>query len=188
MATTDTATARAALSDDLARVAAGDRGALKRVYDATSAKLFGVCRRILPDGTAAEDALQDAYIKVWKNAARFDANRASPITWLCAIARNTALDALRAGGRSGAAYDALAELALIEPPPLLSDDAGPEAQSLGRCLDQLEANQRGVIVAAFYEGFSYSELATKRNVPLGTMKSWIRRGLASLKGCLDDVR
>jgi RNA polymerase sigma-70 factor (ECF subfamily) len=183
---TEVNSARARLADDLARVGAGDRAALKRVFDATSAKLFGVCRRILPDGTAAEDALQDAYIKVWKNAARFDATRASPITWLCAIARNTALDAVRANGRGEVGHDALVGQAAVEAMPAMAVDTSPDVQSLARCLDQLEANQRGVIVAAFYDGFSYSELATARNVPLGTMKSWIRRGLALLKGCLDD--
>lgn len=178
--------ARARLAADLDLVGAGDRAALKRVYDATSAKLFGVCRRILPDGTAAEDALQDAYIKVWKNAARFDAARASPITWLCAIARNTALDALRASGRGEAGQEALVGHAATGAVPALAVETAPDVQSLTRCLDQLEANQRRAIVAAFYDGFSYSELATARSVPLGTMKSWIRRGLAFLKGCLDD--
>lgn len=183
---TERDTARTRLAVDLAQVAAGDRAALSRVYDATSAKLFGVCRRILPDGTAAEDALQDAYIKVWKNAARFDATRASPITWLCAIARNTALDAVRANGRGEAGHEALVGQAAVASMPAMVVDGADDAQSLIRCLDQLEANQRGVIVAAFYEGFSYSELAAARSVPLGTMKSWIRRGLALLKGCLDD--
>src|SRR4051812_30376600 len=94
------AAARARLTDALARVADGDRAALREVYDLTAAKLFGVCLRISGDRESAEDILQDVYIKVWNRAGRFDAERASPVTWLCAIARNTAIDARRASGRA----------------------------------------------------------------------------------------
>ena len=178
--------ARLQLTAEIADVALGDAGALKRVYDATSAKLYGICRRILPEGDEAADALQDAYLKVWHHAARFDPAVASPITWLCTIARNTALDARRVRTRSAATHEALEQLSSTHEPSSGTASTDADALTVERCLDTLEADQRTAIVSAFYEGFSYSELAESRSVPLGTMKSWIRRGLALLKGCLDN--
>ncbi|MBX7483119.1 sigma-70 family RNA polymerase sigma factor [Qipengyuania qiaonensis] len=177
---------REALSGAIAGVAGGDRAALKTVYRLTSAKLFGTIIRIVPERERAEDILQDVYVKVWRRAGRFDGSKGSPITWLCTIARNTALNELRRDGRK------------VEPPadtlPEVEDsDALPadewlcameESQALARCLQELSGDQRRSIRLAFFEGYSYSELAKKVDVPLGTMKSWVRRGLAGLKGCL----
>ena len=178
-------TARLRLEGDLAEVALGDAAALKRVYDATAAKLYGICRRILSEESTAEDALQEVYLKIWHHAARFDASIASPITWMCTIARNTALDARRAHQRWDGAERASGNIDRDDQSSA-SDPFAIDAHAVERCLDTLDTNQRTAIVAAFYEGFSYSELAVSRAVPLGTMKSWIRRGLALLKGCLDD--
>ncbi|RYD54163.1 MAG: sigma-70 family RNA polymerase sigma factor [Sphingomonadales bacterium] len=178
--------ARARLTEALGRVAGGDRAALQAVYRLTSAKLFGICLRISRDREAAEDILQDVYLKVWNRAGRFDAERASPITWLCVIARNTAIDWLR---RSGPAM--LPEALTFE----IADDgaSAPEQieadQDRARifdCLDTLEARQSRAIRAAFFDGLTYVQLAESMKVPLGTMKSWVRRGLMQLKGCLGD--
>lgn len=179
--------ARAALSAALGAVARGDRAALRTVYDRTSAKLFGICLRICDDRAAAEEILQTVYLKVWESAARFDPARASPITWLAAIARNAAIDWRRANRRHAAEP--------IESAFDLSDDApSPEALALAGstrarilvCFDELAPRQRAVVQAAFFEGLSYPELASAAQVPLGTMKSWIRRALIQLRGCIGD--
>ncbi len=179
--------ARLRLSDALARVADGDRASLRTVYDLTSAKLFGVCLRICQDREVAEDILQDVYIKVWSRAGRFDAERASPVTWLCAIARNTAIDWRRATkGPALLPEEAAAGVAdgSMSAPDVI--DADRERARIFECLDALEDKQRGAIRAAFYDGLSYPQLAEAMAVPLGTMKSWIRRGLIQMKACLGD--
>ncbi len=175
------------LSHLLARVGAGDRSALKSVYDLTHAKLFGVCLRILNDDALAEDALQDSYIKVWRSADRFDAGRASPITWLAAIARNTAIDRRRAlGTREYVSDDILADAPSNETDALTRLEEGEKADALRKCLGTLEEKQRNVIRTAFFEGDSYRELAERMGTPLGTVKSWVRRGLKRLKDCMED--
>ena len=176
---------RAALEEALSRVAQGERQALRTTYDLTSAKLLGVIMHILRDREAAEDALQDVYLKVWNRAGRFDRSRASPITWLCAIARNTAIDHVRRTGRRAEVSDDV--LPDIEDEAPGADKMLCDAEDSARlqdCLETLTDDHRKSIRLAFFRGFSHSELAERLDVPLGTMKSWIRRGLKSLKGCL----
>lgn len=166
-------------------VARGQRESLRSVYDATSAKLFGVIVRLVRDREIAEDILQDVYVKVWQRAARYDPERASPITWLSTIARNTAIDHLRRAGRKPeTTTDEL---------PEIEDDAVPADEmlcsmednaALRRCMDELQPDHRRSIRLAFFDGMSHSQLSEQFGVPLGTLKSWIRRGLQSLKGCL----
>lgn len=179
---------RARLSAELERVAQGDRAALRAVYDLTSAKLLGICMHFLSDRALAEDVLQEVYLNVWQGAAAFDPQRASPITWLCMIARNRAIDWRRASGRYEAAVRAAADDMPVE---TTTGDGGSAAeerhQLLHRCLATLEAAPRASIRSAFLEGFTYAELATRASVPLGTMKSWVRRGLAQLRKCIEDA-
>lgn len=177
--------ARAALADALGRVARGDRRAFHSVYQRTSAKLYGICCRILGEGRDAEDALQEAYVNVWRRAGRFDASRASPITWLAAIARNAAIDRLRARGtRTLAPIEDAFDLADDAPrADALLEDAS-EAQRLHGCLGELQTRDAALIRTAFMEGASYPELAERANEPLGTIKSRIRRALMKLKDCL----
>jgi RNA polymerase sigma-70 factor (ECF subfamily) len=178
---------RSQLVAALARVAGGDRAALQIVYQDTSAKLFGVCLRILNDRSEAEDVLQEVYLTVWRKASSFDPARASPITWMVAIARNRAIDRLRAasGGRRMEPIEDAVEVR--DPAPAAVDvvEAGQEASRLDLCLEQLEAKQSTAIRSAFLEGNTYEELAERMKVPLGTMKSWIRRGLLKLRDCLE---
>lgn len=184
--TTEAGEARRRLSDALARAGRGSQSALSEVYEATSAKLFGICLRILPDRAEAEDALQDIYINVWRKAGSFDAERASPITWLATLARNRAIDRLRA---AGSRRSDPVELALHVPDP--SPDASEilEAEESGGrlhgCMEELESQRAAAIRTAFFDGATYGELAERSDVPLGTMKSWIRRGLLQLKECLE---
>ena len=178
---------RAELAAALGRAGDGDKDALGQVYSLTAHKLFGVILHIVRDREQAEDVLQDVYLKVWHRAGRFAPERGSPITWLCAIARNAAIDWVRKHGRgTEVGVDVL---------PEVSDDApGVEDMLCGEedrerlllCLEGLQEDHRRSIRLAFFRGFTYSELAATIGVPLGTLKSWIRRGLASLKGCLSD--
>ncbi len=178
---------RSELAAALARVASGDRAALRLVYEMTSAKLFGVCLRILNDRSEAEDVLQDVYVTVWRKAGGFDPRLASPITWLVTIARNRAVDRQRAGkmGRRMEPIDA-AE-AVSDPAPGAAEHVEliQQHQRLAGCLDELEERQAAAIRAAFLDGTTYEELAARMGVPLGTMKSWIRRGLLKLRACLE---
>ncbi|MBA4752377.1 MAG: sigma-70 family RNA polymerase sigma factor, partial [Sphingopyxis sp.] len=171
--------ARTRLVAALTAVGRGDRAALREVYDMTAAKLFGICLRICGERASAEDVLQTVYIKVWERAGQFDAARASPITWLATIARNGAIDWRRSvAGR--AARDTLPEqaaFAVADGAPRADQSlvAAEESERLHRCLEELEDHTRLCIRAAFFDGSTYAELATRENVPLGTMKSWIRR-------------
>src|SRR5260370_37368661 len=172
--------------DARARVAGGDRAALQIVYQDTCAKLFGVCLRILNDKSEAEDVLQEVYLTVWRKAASFDPARASPITWLVAVARNRSIDRLRAGagGRRMDPIDAAEDVRDPAPAALDLVEAAQQSSRLGLCLDQLASRQSTSIRAAFLDGNSYEELAERMRAPLGTMKSWIRRGLLKLRDCL----
>lgn len=177
---------REELAQTLQRVGRGDRAAFRRVYEATSAKLHGVCLRILQDRQLAEDVLQDVYVTIWRKAEGFDASRASPITWLATIARNRSIDRLRSPSvvRTARPLDEAFAVADDAPLPESSVEAADEARRLHGCLDTLEDKARGAIRTAFFDGETYETLARREGVPLGTMKSWIRRGLARLRECL----
>ncbi len=177
---------RSQLAAALVRVAGGDRAALRIVYQDTCAKLFGVCLRILKDRSEAEDVLQDVYVTVWRKAATFDPGRASPITWMVAIARNRAIDRRsRAAGRRLEPIEAADAVSDPAPAAVERVELAQQHQRLTRCLEELEARHASAIRAAFLDGATYEELAARMNVPLGTMKSWIRRGLLKLRACLE---
>jgi RNA polymerase sigma-70 factor (ECF subfamily) len=176
------------LSVALGRTGLGDRAAFRIVYEATSAKLLGVCLRILADRQLAEDVLQDIYLTVWRKAGTFDPSRASPITWLVTIARNRSIDRLRSAAPMRRTTPVEDAHDLADDAPLASDtlEHTDEVKRLNVCLGELEDKVRGVIRTAFMEGVTYDTLAQRENVPLGTMKSWIRRGLLRLRTCLDQ--
>ena len=179
--------AREALRAAMVRLAQGDSAALEEIYSATRVKLFGICYRILGDRKEAEDALQDVYVNLWQRADRYDPQRASPISWLATFARNRAIDRLRTGKvRSGAVP--VEEAAPLPDETPLADallvDAERDAQ-IHKCLTGLDENAQTYIRAAFFEGRTYAQLAETADVPLGTMKSWIRRGLMKLRACLE---
>lgn len=179
---------RAQLAHALARVAGGDRAALEDVYRRTSAKLFGVIFRILPDRSEAEDVLQEVYIAVWKKAAMFDASRASPVTWLATLARNRAIDRLRArGGRTFVSDEAIAQAADDAPSAVDIMESEEAADQLRHCLGELDAQHADMVRQAFFGGMTYAALAEKAGAPLGTVKSWIRRSLMKLRACMGDV-
>jgi RNA polymerase sigma-70 factor (ECF subfamily) len=174
------------INDLLAAIAAGERGALKSLYERTSAKLYGICVRVLGDHGEAQDVLQEVFTTVWTKAARFDPAKASAVTWLSVLARNKAIDRLRARREPGAPLDEAAELASDEPSQLDVLERSNDAARLRECLDRLDERARSMIRAAFFDGASYPELARREDVPLPTMKSWIRRGLMRLRKCLEQ--
>jgi RNA polymerase sigma-70 factor (ECF subfamily) len=178
--------ARARLVDALLRTGDEDRGAFRDLYALTSAKLFGICYRICGERQAAEDVLHDVYLTIWKTAGAYEPHRASPITWLATIARNRAIDWRRAQGvrRSTPIEEAppIADEAPLASETMVADET---SHQLHGCLDGLEQRQRDAIRTAFFDGVTYAELAERQAVPLGTMKSWVRRGLARLKECLE---
>ncbi|MDQ3617662.1 MAG: sigma-70 family RNA polymerase sigma factor [Pseudomonadota bacterium] len=176
------------LAGVIASVARGDQRAFEELYRATSAKLYGVCLRVLTDRSEAEDVLQEVYAIVWRKAGQFDASRASPITWMAMIARNKAIDRLRA--TPAAARTAPIEIAetIADPgvSPLHAAEAETDRERLGACLEQLDTRRRSLIRTAFFDGATYEELAERIGSPLGSVKSWIRRGLLQLRACLEQ--
>ena len=169
----------------LEAVARGDRGAFSDLYRRTSAKLYGICLRLLPSEAEAQEVLQEAYVLVWRKADKFDAGKASAITWLATIARNKAIDRLRRRTLSGERLEAAADVEDESPSAFEVLGDSEDSARLGHCLEALDERARAMIRAAFLDGATYPELATRENVPLGTMKSWIRRGLQRLRECLE---
>ncbi|WP_341211875.1 sigma-70 family RNA polymerase sigma factor [uncultured Limimaricola sp.] len=172
----------------IARIALGDRVAFGALYDATSAKLFGICLRVLTNRAEAEDALQEIYVKVWHNAGRYQVNGLSPMTWLITIARNHAIDRLRmrrkAESRGGGDMEAVAAMADTSPGPEALAVAASDNAQIERCLTELEPERAGAVRGAYLSGDSYTELAARYDVPLNTMRTWLRRSLMRLKECL----
>ena len=177
--------ARRELVEGLARVAAGDLSSLSEVYRRTSHKLFGICLRILRDEAEAEEVLQDVYVAVWRNSARFDPNTASPITWLATIARNRAIDRLRsAGSRNRHPSEPIETGGDPSHSVTAAASLSEQRTELADCLGLLEQSQAEAIRAAFFEGLTYSELAARSRVPVATMRSRMRRSLLKLRDCL----
>ena len=176
-----------AVAEAIASAARGEREALRLLYDLTAPKLFALCLRIVGDKGEAEEVLQDVYVTAWQRAGSFDAERASGFTWLTVIARSRAIDRLRSAGRRRPAAPLDDALEVRDPgeDALTRLEGAEERNRLLHCLAELEERQAQAIRSAFFGGHTYAELAELSAVPLGTMKSWIRRGLMQLKGCLE---
>ena len=169
----------------LQRTAGGDRVAFARLYNATSAKLYGILLRILVRRDLADEALQDVYVKVWQRAGDFDPQRASPITWLATISRNRALDEIRrVRPISTEEAPEVMNMAADDPDAFEQLATSEDAMRLKRCLDKLEPERHEIVVLAFFNGLSREQLGTKFGRPEGTIKTWIHRSLAQLKDCL----
>lgn len=172
------------LSDLLSATAMADRRAFETLYSRTSAKLFGICLRILKEPALAQEALQEVYVKIWHKADTFMIERARPITWMCRIARNHAIDRLRQQKPAAQPIDDAYEIADKGPTPeqalLQSDDA----RNLDRCINKLKSNHAFAVRHAYIDGWTYDEIATKLERPTNTVKTWVRRALGQLKECL----
>lgn len=165
----------------------GDRDAFAQLYRRTSPKLFGVCLRLLRDRNDTEEVLQEIYVTVWRRAASFDASRAGAISWLIALSRNKAIDRLRQHRRTVLVFEDLGDTVDDKEAPATPDsERTDEYRRLQRCLEQLDPQHQRSLREAFFSGATYSELAARSKVPLGTMKSWIRRSLLQLRKCLEQ--
>jgi RNA polymerase sigma-70 factor (ECF subfamily) len=180
------ASERVSLDEALRRCASGDRSAWRMIYDREAPRMLGVAMRLLGRPALAEEALHDAFVQIWRRAGSFDSARGRGRTWIYFVLRNQALTILRGEARTDLVED-------FEPLGLVSADESPEeismrlsdASALQRCLERLEPQHRKVILLAYVEGLSHRELAGRLGVPLGTMKSWIRRSLLSLRECME---
>ncbi len=182
-----------ALGTLLAGVGRGDAEAFAQLYALTSPKLYALLLRILKTRDWAEDALQECYVRIWQHAERYTPERGSPMAWLASIARYRALDLLRARRPELSATDLQsdggedARPLEVEDPAQSPDDHASESEGLARldeCLQDLAPEQREVLLAAYYEGYTHTEIARRRAAPMGTVKSWLRRGLLRLRDCL----
>jgi RNA polymerase sigma-70 factor, ECF subfamily len=180
-------TTRAAASDDtdalLQRCAGGDRAAFRLLYDRWANRLYGIALRITRQPALAADAVQDMFVQVWQQAHRFDPDRGNPEAWMVGMVRYRALDNVRRQAREIPGYEP-EEREDESPDALARLVSTTEGAALHRCLQELEEDRRRLVVMAFVDGLSHSELAERLSVPLGTVKSWIRRSLISLRGCL----
>ncbi len=174
----------ASLDGLLSRCGGGDRAAFRRLYDLQSARLYGQALRLTRQPQLAADAVHDAFLQVWQRSSRFDPARGHAEAWLSSLLRYRAIDILRKRGRENQGVEP-ADEPDPGPDPLHQLVSSSEGIALRRCLDQLEAEPRRVVLLAFVEGLSHSELATKLQAPLGTVKSWVRRALLSLRRCLE---
>lgn len=182
----------ATLARLLERTALADQAAFAELYRLTSSHLYAVALRILRERALAEDIVQEAYVNIWHHAGTFTAARAQAQTWLTSIVRNRCLDELRRRKPDTVTMtrgEDESEMEFREPgaTPVELLLAGAEAHAVRDCVDGLEGGQKQAIALAFYQGLSHGELAKHLRQPLGTVKSWVRRGLERLKKCLDGV-
>jgi RNA polymerase sigma-70 factor, ECF subfamily len=174
------------LKDLLAASSKGDAQAFARLYQETSSKLFGVAIRIVRREDWAEEVVQESYVKIWNHAGDYRTQLSAPMTWMTSIVRNRCLDWLRRPNLEIPENDdhQLDSWASDDPGPLQMLQSHSESQALANCLGRLEGKMRQAIALAFFDGMSHSELAEHMREPLGTVKTWVRRGLDRLKTCL----
>jgi RNA polymerase sigma factor (sigma-70 family) len=177
------ASTETSLADLLEATSQGNHAAFRALYEATSAKLFGIVLRITRNRPVAEEVLQETYIKIWQKAERFTPEAGRPITWLATIARNRAIDRVRAEkierNRVTDGDDVLLRLAAPEGP------GAAEREALRLCLEGLEREARECVVLAYCSGFSREELAERFKRPVGTIKTILHRSVKLLRACLE---
>lgn len=181
-------TATRSIEDLLAATAGGDRLAFAELYRLTHRRLYAVTLALLRRPEAAEDVLQETYLAVWRTAGQYQPGRAPALIWLMAIVRHRAIEQLRQRRRRALETFAepLDEEALQIPDPSQPQAVDHLAHAIQECLRRLSAEQSRAIALAFFHGLSHEELAAHLRTPLGTVKSWVRRGLLQLKGCLES--
>jgi RNA polymerase sigma-70 factor (ECF subfamily) len=169
----------------LGAVAKGDAAAFERLYNATRSKLYGVLLRILGRPELAEDVMQETYLKVWKMADKFDPAQASPITWMVAIARNRAIDIVRKRKEISIEEEPEAQnVASESPAPLARREMTEELRRLLSCLGKLDPEKQRIVLLAYYSGWSREQLSTKLDIPVNTIKTWLRRSLLEIRECM----
>lgn len=166
-------------------VAKGDQAAFERIYAATRAKLYGVLLRILGKPELAEEVMQETYLKVWKMAHTFDPTLASPITWMVAMARNRAIDIVRRRSEVSIEDEPEAQnVAAESAPPLARREMTEELKRLLACLGKLDPEKQRIVLLAYYSGWSREQLSTKLDIPVNTIKTWLRRSLLEIRECM----
>jgi len=176
---------QAELVELLAAIAKSDAVAFERLYIATRAKLYGVLLRILGRPELADEVMQETYLKVWKMADRFNPTIATPITWMVALARNRAIDIVRKKGESSIEDEPQAlEVAAETPTPLARREMAEELKRLLSCLGKLDPEKQRIVLLAYYSGWSRDQLAKKLDIPVNTIKTWLRRSLLEIRGCM----
>ncbi len=174
----------------LAAAAKRDGAAFRRLYDATASNLFGFALRILNKQELAEEALQEAFVSIWNNAGAYQSHLAAPMTWMATIVRNKAFDILRRSGDTveidADQFDSEVVNALQDPGanPIEALQMSADAKALALCMATLEGLHRQVVALAYYHDLSHSEVAQRMALPIGTVKTWIRRSLERLRTCL----
>jgi RNA polymerase sigma-70 factor, ECF subfamily len=169
---------------NLAACAAGSRGALRTLYEREARWLLGVAMRIVRNRALAEEVLQEAFLQIWRGARTFDRSRGSGRGWIYTVVRHRALQEIRKAVPTDGAEPLDVENLPGEEPVADESLQGIDAEDLDRCLEQLEPQRRECITQAFVEGYSHAQIAARIGKPVGTVKSWVRRGLLSLKDCL----
>ena len=165
--------------------ARGERFALQALYEREATWLLGVAMRIVRSRELAEDVLHDAFVQVWRHAGSYQPALGSARGWLYTIVRHRALRVVRDAGRASVLDPTdLADLADARQVEGGGDDRGLDAEALERCLQQLEQSRRACVMHAFVDGYTHEQIAARLQTPLGTVKSWIRRSLASLRECM----
>jgi RNA polymerase sigma-70 factor, ECF subfamily len=169
----------------LAAVAKGDQAAFERLYEATRAKLYGQVLRILRRADLTDEIIQEVYLKVWSSAGQFNPAVASPITWMMAIARNRAIDLVRKKTESSVEEEPeVQEVAAETPDPLAQREMSEELKRLLACMGELDEERRRMVLLAYYSGVSREQLAAQFDVPVNTVKTWLRRSLIEIRECL----
>lgn len=173
------------LDELLAAIARGDRQAFAALYRLTQDRLYAITLALLRQQDAAEDVLQETYLAIWRTAGQYQPARARALVWMMALARHRAIEVRRRRRALETGAEPLAEDALQVPDPQPSPLADPLAHAIQDCMRRLSADQHRAIGLAFFHGLSHEELAARLRTPLGTVKSWVRRGLRQLKECLE---
>jgi RNA polymerase sigma-70 factor, ECF subfamily len=170
----------------LAAIAKGDAAAFERLYGASRAKLYGVLLRILGTPELADEVMQETYVKIWTMAGKFDPTIASPTTWMVAIARNRAIDIVRQKGDLSIEDAPEAIGAATTPPPLARREMSEELKRLLACLGKLDPEKQRIVLLAYYSGWSREQLARKLDIPMNTIKTWLRRSLLEIRECMES--
>ncbi len=172
--------------DLLLRVARGDEDAFSQLYDRVAPTVWGVARRVLRDSALAEDVTQEVLVEVWRKASRFDPQRGSALAWVTTLAHRRAVDRVRSEHATARREQLVSDRSVPAPYDEVSEQVGLqlERQQVRRCINTLTALQRESVLLAFYRGYTYPEVATLLDVPLGTVKTRMRDGLIRLRDCL----
>jgi RNA polymerase sigma-70 factor (ECF subfamily) len=179
------------LGDLLARVALGDQGAFRRLYEIAGPRLYGQLLQLLRTHSAAEDILHESFVNIWRNAGTYKPSLSQPMTWMSSVARHRALDFIRSSSKMASGAESITHhttVADLTPSVLDRLIAAVDSRVLRECFNNLETNSKHSIGAAFFRGLTHEQIAAELDKPLGTVKSWIRRGLERLRHCIDAAQ